>query len=103
MLATQMEPIAARAVFRASTSPRFARRFRDQRRGAVGVRSRLTNMPVSMRDVQGSDALARLRPTPPMPSYLVAVAVGQFDALEDVVDAVPLRILTAKGKVEEAR
>ena len=38
-----------------------------------------------------------------MPTYLVAVSVGEFDALEDSVDGIPLRILTAKGKQADAR
>jgi aminopeptidase N len=42
-------------------------------------------------------------PTPAMPTYLVAIAVGQFDALEDSVDGIPLRVLTAKGKTADAR
>ena len=60
-------------------------------------------MPVKSRDVQGAMTRWQFAPTPPMPTYLVAVSVGQFDALEDSVDGIPLRILTAKGKKADAR
>jgi aminopeptidase N len=36
--------------------------------------------------------------TPPMPSYLVAVSVGRYDALQGRAGKVPLRVLTAPGK-----
>ena len=42
-------------------------------------------------------------PTPPMPSYLVSVAVGGFDVLRGQAGRVPLRIFTAPGKREQAR
>jgi len=38
-----------------------------------------------------------------MPTYLVALAVGEFDALSDSYDGVALRILTAPGRADEAR
>ncbi len=62
----------------------------------------VSNMPVKTREVQGDTTRWQFAPTPPMPTYLVAVSVGQFDALEDSVDGIPLRILTAKGKKAEA-
>jgi aminopeptidase N len=37
-----------------------------------------------------------------MPTYLVAVAVGDFDVLEDHLGALPLRIFTARGRKHEA-
>src|SRR5262249_17605640 len=63
----------------------------------------VSNMPVRARDVRGETIRWHFSPTPPMASYLVSVSVGQFDALEDSADGVPVRILTAKGKREEAR
>ena len=38
-----------------------------------------------------------------MPTYLVALAVGEFDALSDSFDGIALRILTAPGRADEAR
>jgi len=102
MLATQLEPIAARAVFPGFDEPSFRASF------AITVTSPssdevVSNMPVKSRDVQGAMTRWQFAPTPPMPTYLVAIAVGQFDALEDSVDGIPLRILTAKGKKADAR
>jgi len=102
MLATQLEPIAARAVFPGFDEPSFRATF------AITVTAPsayevVSNMPVKARDVQGAVTRWRFAPTPPMPTYLVAIAVGDFDALEDSVDGIPLRILTAKGRKADAR
>ncbi len=102
MLATQLEPIAARSVFPGFDEPSFRASF------AITVTAPsayevVSNMPVKSRDAQGAATRWQFAPTPPMPTYLVAVSVGQFDALEDSVDDIPLRILTAKGKKADAR
>jgi aminopeptidase N len=60
-------------------------------------------MPVRTREAQGDTVRWRFERSPSMPTYLVAVAVGEFDALEDAVDGIRLRILTAKGKRDDAR
>ena len=102
MLATQLEPIAARSVFPGFDEPSFRAIF------AITVTAPsdyeiVSNMPIKSRDVQGAATRWQFLPTPPMPTYLVAVSVGQFDALEDSVDGIPLRILTPKGKKADAR
>ena len=102
MLATQLEPIAARSVFPGFDEPSFRASF------VLSVTAPsdyevVSNMPVESRDVQGAVTRWQFAPTPPMPTYLAAVSVGQFDALEDSVDGIPLRILTAKGKKADAR
>ncbi len=102
MLATQMEPIAARSVFPGFDEPAFRAKF------AIGVTAPsayevVSNMPVKSREPRGDTTIWQFDPTPPMSSYLVTVTVGQFDALEDSVDGIPLRILTAKGKRDDAR
>jgi len=102
MLATQMEPIAARTVFPGFDEPSFRASYAISVT-APAVYEVVSNMPVQTRDVQGDTIRWHFALTPPMASYLVSVTVGQFDALEDSVDGVPVRILTAKGKREEAR
>ncbi len=102
MLATQMEPIAARSVFPGFDEPSFRAKF------AISVTAPsayevVSNMPVKSRDAKGDSTVWQFSPTPPMSSYLVTITVGQFDVLEDAVDGIPLRILTAKGKRDEAR
>ena len=102
MLATQLEPIAARAVFPGFDEPSFRAIFIITVT-APSAYEVVSNMPVKSRDAQGAATRWQFVPTPPMPTYLVAVSVGQFDALEDSVDSIPLRILTAKGKTADAR
>ena len=58
---------------------------------------------VAERRAEGAAVVHRFAPTPPMPSYLLALAVGRFDVLEDSAAGVPLRIFTAPGKREQAR
>ena len=102
MLGTQLEPISARSVFPGFDEPSFRASFAITVT-APSMYEVVSNMPVKTRDVQGATTRWQFAPTPPMPTYLVAVSVGQFDALEDTVDGIPLRILTAKGKKAEAR
>ena len=102
MLATQLEPISARSVFPGFDEPSFRASFAIVVTAPTAYEV-ISNMPVKTRDVQGAVTRWQFAPTPPMPTYLVSVAVGQFDALEDSVDGIPLRILTAKGKREDAR
>ena len=102
MLATQMEPIAARTVFPGFDEPSFRASYSISVTAPAAYEV-VSNMPVSNRDLQGATRGWQFAPTPPMASYLVTITVGQFDALEDAVDGVPLRILTARGKREEGR
>ncbi|EHR73658.1 aminopeptidase N [Burkholderiales bacterium JOSHI_001] len=102
MLATQLEAIHARRVFPAFDEPSFRSVFEIAVRAPSGLEV-ASNMAHTGRSEQGSTTLHRFAPTPPMPSYLVSVAVGRFDVLQGRAAGVPLRILTAKGKREQAR
>lgn len=103
MLATQLEPTHARAVFPAFDEPAFRATF-DIAISAPARFEPVSNMPVmaqeSLADGRRRVQFAR---TPPMPTYLVALAVGEFDALQDSFEGIPLRILTARGRSDEAR
>ena len=87
---------------RASTSRRSARSSSYRVRAPRGLEV-VSNMPRAASRPEGDGTLHRFQPTPPMPSYLVAVSVGRFDALAGRAAGVPLRILTAPGKREQAR
>jgi aminopeptidase N len=102
MLATQLEPIAARSVLPCFDEPVFRTVFEVEVDAPAGDRV-LSNAPLVSTTTQGRHVLHRFAPTPPMQSYLLSVAVGQFDVLEDQVDGIPLRIFTAPGKREQAR
>jgi Peptidase family M1 domain/ERAP1-like C-terminal domain/Peptidase M1 N-terminal domain len=102
MLATQLEAIHARRVFPAFDEPSFRSVFEIAVRAPEGFEV-ASNMARTSRSAQGGSVLHRFAPTLPMPSYLVSVAVGRFDVLQGRAAGVPLQILTALGKREQAR
>ena len=102
MLATQLEAISARTVFPSFDEPAF--------RAAIELTVRapkefsvLSNMPEGRKRVEGAAAVHPFAATPAMPTYLFSVAVGHFDVLSGTSAGVPLRIITAPGKRDEAR
>ncbi len=97
MLATQLEAVFARMVFPAFDEPAFRTRFELSVRAPKGL-DVLSNTTPTGRVDEGERVLHRFAPTPPMPSYLLALAVGRFDALEGRAAGVPLRVITAPGK-----
>lgn len=103
LLATQLEPTHARAVFPSFDEPAFRATF-DIVITAPARFEAVSNMPVAgqslLADGRRETAFKR---SPAMPTYLVALAVGEFDTLADRFDGIPLRILTAPGRAEEAR
>lgn len=101
MLATQLEAISARTVFPAFDEPAFRAAF-DIRVRAPRAYEVVSNMPQATRQAEGASVVHRFRTTPPMPTYLVSVAVGRFDVLAGRAAGVPLRVLTAPGKRAQA-
>jgi len=101
MLATQLEPSHARTVFPGFDEPAFRASFQLTARAPVRYEI-VSNMPATASKVVGGRRETRFAPTPSMPTYLFAVAVGEFDTLEDKHDDVQLRILTARGKRNHA-
>jgi aminopeptidase N len=105
MLATQLEAISARAVFPSFDEPLFRAPIELTVRAPKAERV-VSNMPVAEEHDDPADASVRIHrfaPTPPMQSYLMSVAVGRMDELTGEAAGVPLRILTAPGKREQAR
>jgi aminopeptidase N len=102
MLATQLQAVNARMLFPGWDEPLFRATF------AIDVTAPrtlqvLSNQPVEKRENTKAGTRWRFATTPSMPSYLVAVAVGRFDALEGESMGVPLRLFTPPGKREQAR
>ena len=103
MLATQMEPVHARRLFPGWDEPEFRASFEitaviDEPLSAV------SNMPVSAVTVlPGGKKEVTFERSVPMPTYLVALFVGELEALEDSVEGIALRIYTVRGKTERAR
>ena len=102
MLATQLEAIHARTLFPGFDEPAFRAVFEIAVRAPKDL-SIVSNMPPVGRTPDGAFVVHRFAPTPPMPTYLVSVVVGHFDALQSTAAGVPLRILTSEGKREQAR
>ncbi|HEY0855498.1 MAG TPA: M1 family metallopeptidase [Albitalea sp.] len=100
MLATQLEAIFARTLFPAFDEPAFRAVYEISVRAPREFEV-VSNMPRRSRVLDGAMATHRFAPTPPMPSYLVSVAVGRFDVLAGRAAGVPLRVLTAEGKRDQ--
>jgi cytosol alanyl aminopeptidase len=64
----------------------------------------LSNTPVQSESSEsGGMKTVRFKPSPPLPSYLVAFAVGPFDVVQaGRVGPTPLRVIVPKGKGAEA-
>lgn len=103
---TQFEPVSARQVFPLFDEPRFKVPFDislDIRREHSGF----GNMPV-VNEEELNDGFKRLTlaTTPPLPSYLLAFAVGELDVVDysnippNTIrkDSIPLRGISTKGK-----
>jgi len=100
-LATQLEAVHAREVFPSFDEPAFRAVFELSVRAPRGLEI-VSNMPLTGSRRDGGATVHRFQPTPPMPSYLLAVSVGHYDALTGRAAGVPLRILTAPGKRAQA-
>jgi aminopeptidase N len=101
MLATQFQAIDARCVFPGFDESAFRARFELTVRAPLGFQV-LANMPLAEQRDEGATTVHRFAPTPPMPSCLLAMAVGQFDVLAGEADGVPPRIFTAPGQQPQA-
>ncbi|HZI94045.1 MAG TPA: M1 family metallopeptidase [Patescibacteria group bacterium] len=58
----------------------------------------VTNTPVEKETVTAGWRTTVFRKTPPLPSYLLAIATGPFDTLEIPGMSIPGRVVTVKGK-----
>jgi len=93
---TQFEAIEARRAFPCWDEPDFKIPWRITLRAPLAdIVS--ANTPIAERRVQGAWQIATFEPTPPMPSYLVAFAVGPFDTLSVRGLPGPGRILSPRG------
>ncbi len=102
---TQFEPIAARAGFPCYDEPGFKVPWQLTIRAPKGVRA-VANTPQLTEQADGEWIIHSFAESKPMPSYLVAFAVGPFefvDAGRAGRNKTPLRVITPRGKAEEAR
>jgi alanyl aminopeptidase len=101
---SQMEGVFARRVVPCFDEPGFKVPWQLTVRTPVGL-DVYANAPERSRAVRGGEQVVAFAPTPPMASYLLAVAVGRFEAraIGPVGrGAVPARILTPVGLSAQA-
>jgi alanyl aminopeptidase len=102
---TQFEPIDARGAFPGFDEPRFKTPFTLSIVAPKGL-TVASNSPIAAIDAlpDGTQRVS-FEPTPPLPTYLLAFAVGPLDVADggklDGASAVPLRGLATKGRGAE--
>ena len=96
---TQFEPTDARRMFPCFDEPMFKVPF-DVTVAVPKGMTALANAPEMSRANDGGATRFRFLTTKPLPTYLVALAVGDFDIREGPREPVPIRLVAPKGKGE---
>ncbi len=96
-LFTQFEQIEARRAFPCFDEPGFKLPWTLELEVPKDLLA-LANTPIAGESTQGSWRTVRFKTTPPLPSYLVALAVGPFDAVPIPGLSIPGRVITVKGQ-----
>lgn len=97
---TQFEPLAARTSFPCFDQPEFKTPYRVRLRVPKEMVA-LANAREVERRIEFGKRVFEFAETRPLPTYLVAFAVGDFDLVEapdDAIPGTPLRVVTTKGK-----
>ena len=97
---SDLEPIDARAAFPCFDDPRFKIPWRVVLRVPRGLEA-LSNAPAVARRAEGDRQIVEFAPTRPLPSYLVAVAVGPFEVATATRSrgGPPIRVIAPRGHV----
>ncbi|MEO9233161.1 MAG: M1 family metallopeptidase [Polyangiaceae bacterium] len=94
---TQFEATDARRAFPCFDDPQYKVPFDVSIRAPKGLLA-VANGPETKREDQGDKTTFTFATTPPLPTYLVAIAVGDFDVREGRKTPFPIRLITTKGK-----
>ena len=97
---TQLQPADARRFFACFDEPAFKAQFDvnvtvDARLGVISNTRAVSTLPGPM---PGTKRI-RFEKTPPLSTYMVALAIGDFDCLNEKAGGVPIRLCTQSGKV----
>ena len=100
---THFEPMSARAAFPCFDEPAYKTPFDVSVTVPPGMAA-FSNMPELARRSDPRGIRFRFETTPPLPTYLVALAVGDLDVVEaGAARPVPLRLLRTRGNHGDAR
>ena len=99
---TQFEPLSARKAFPCFDEPRFKTPWEVTLRVPHGLVA-AANAPVASTRTEAGADVVRFAPTRPLPTYLVAIAVGPFDVVKGAAGTPPLRVLAVRGQGKLAR
>jgi cytosol alanyl aminopeptidase len=94
---TQFESTDARRAFPCFDEPGFKTPYDVTITAPAGMVA-LANSPETAASLADGGVLHTFASSPPLPSYLVAVAVGDFDIVEGRKDPFPIRVVTTKGR-----
>lgn len=96
-LFTQFEMMDARRVFPLFDEPRYKIPFQVKVTAPKG-QSVFTNTPLAQREEQEGQVTHTFAETLPIPSYLIALAVGPLEVSEVPESDPPMKIITSQGK-----
>ncbi|HMJ56524.1 MAG TPA: M1 family aminopeptidase [Polyangiaceae bacterium] len=94
---TQFEATDARRAFPCFDEPSFKVPWEMKITVPKGMLA-VANMPEVRHAEAGTSTVFEFAPTPPVPSYLLALAVGDLDVRAGATSPVPIRLITVKGK-----
>jgi aminopeptidase N len=102
-LFTQFEASDARRMFPGWDEPAFRTPY-DLRVTVPAGQQSVGNMPEGAREVRpDGSAIVTYRTTPPMSSYLLFLAVGEFDRITTVAAGTEIGVVTRRGAGEQGR
>ncbi|HJQ38281.1 MAG TPA: M1 family metallopeptidase [Thermoanaerobaculia bacterium] len=97
MLVTDFEPVDARGIFPAFDEPRFKIPYDITVEVPAGYDA-VSNSPIASESSTATTKTIRFKRTKPLPSYLIALAVGKFDYIPIAGTSIPVRIVAPKGQ-----
>jgi alanyl aminopeptidase len=102
---TQFEPTSARRAIPCFDEPSLKTPWRITLRVPKGMEA-FANTPIESEQAEGDTKIIRFRESKPLPSYLVALAVGPFEIIDGGTagkNKTPLRVIATRGHRDEAK
>ena len=96
---TQLEAIDARRMFPCFDEPRFKTPFEITIHTPEGMTA-VSNAPLVRAEPEPGGTRFVFQKTKPLPTYLVATAVGDLDILDGPTTPVPIRLVATKGRAK---